>query len=312
MTELSAQMKPHAMDMHGHSPGVVLRSLVIGLTAFLTLVDLFATQAILPVLARTYHVTPRDRRRRQRQTIGMAIAGLWSAFSARISTGGSAFWSAWCCSRPHHAARRRTRPHDLHDPAGASGPLHGVGFYAHAGLSGRAMQLADAGGAFAAYITGNVASNLIGRLIRRRWSTLRAGSEFLFFALLNLAGAVLVYFTIRRVQPMPADARAQSPFAAWSPICAIRGCGRPSPSASASCSPSSAPLPSSISYWCVRRCRSGDGPRLRLFRVPAFRRHHAVCRQGRGPIRHPAGVWGALAVAASACRCCCLRICRMC
>ena len=44
--------------MHGQSPGVVLRSLVIGLTAFLTVVDLFATQAILPSLARHYNVTP--------------------------------------------------------------------------------------------------------------------------------------------------------------------------------------------------------------------------------------------------------------
>jgi MFS family permease len=50
----------------------------------------------------------------------------------------------------------------------------------------------DAGGAFAAYITGNVASNLIGRL----------ATNFYFFTLLNLSGALLVYFTIKRVQPM--------------------------------------------------------------------------------------------------------------
>ena len=41
------------------SPGVVLRSLVIGLTAFLTVVDLFATQAILPSLTRHYNVIAR-------------------------------------------------------------------------------------------------------------------------------------------------------------------------------------------------------------------------------------------------------------
>ena len=35
-----------------------LRLLVIGLTAFLTVVDLFATQAILPTLVRTYGVGP--------------------------------------------------------------------------------------------------------------------------------------------------------------------------------------------------------------------------------------------------------------
>jgi len=36
------------MPAHAHSPGVILRSIVIGLTAFLTVVDLFAAQAILP------------------------------------------------------------------------------------------------------------------------------------------------------------------------------------------------------------------------------------------------------------------------
>ena len=73
----------------------------------------------------------------------------------------------------------------------------------------------DAGGAFAAYIAGNVASNLIGRLVSAAVvDTLGLASNFYFFALLNLAGAVLVYFTIHRVQPMHAMPAAQSPFAA--------------------------------------------------------------------------------------------------
>ena len=73
----------------------------------------------------------------------------------------------------------------------------------------------DAGGAFAAYITGNVASNLIGRLVSAAVvDTLGLASNFYFFALLNLAGAVLVYFTIQRVKPMHAMPTAQSPFAA--------------------------------------------------------------------------------------------------
>src|SRR5450631_4453248 len=73
----------------------------------------------------------------------------------------------------------------------------------------------DAGGAFAAYITGNVASNLIGRLVSAAVvDTLGLASNFYFFALLNLAGAVLVYFTIQRVQPMRSMAMTQTPFAA--------------------------------------------------------------------------------------------------
>src|SRR5689334_16524474 len=61
-----------------------LRSLVIGLTAFLTLVDLFATQAILPRLAETYGVTPAAMSFAvNASTMGMAIAGLVIAFFAR-------------------------------------------------------------------------------------------------------------------------------------------------------------------------------------------------------------------------------------
>ena len=73
----------------------------------------------------------------------------------------------------------------------------------------------DAGSAFAAYVTGNVASNLIGRLVSAAVAdTLGLASNFYFFALLNLAGAALVYFTIHRVQPMHAMPAAQSPLAA--------------------------------------------------------------------------------------------------
>src|SRR5207237_1591138 len=73
----------------------------------------------------------------------------------------------------------------------------------------------DAGGAFAAYITGNVASNLIGRLVSAAVvDSFGLASNFYFFALLNLAGAVLVYFTISHVKPMHAMPAMQSPFKA--------------------------------------------------------------------------------------------------
>jgi predicted MFS family arabinose efflux permease len=73
----------------------------------------------------------------------------------------------------------------------------------------------DASGAFAAYVTGNVASNLIGRLTSAAVAdTLGLASNFYFFAMLNLAGAVLVFFTIGRVKPMHAMAPPPSPLAA--------------------------------------------------------------------------------------------------
>src|SRR5258705_1734621 len=77
MADISAPMKPEAIEMHVHSAGVVLRSLIIGLTAFLTVVDLFATQAILPSLARHYNVTPAAMGFAvNASTMGMAVAGL--------------------------------------------------------------------------------------------------------------------------------------------------------------------------------------------------------------------------------------------
>ena len=54
-----------------------LRAFTIGLTAFLTVVDLFATQAILPSLTAAYGVTPAAMGFAvNASTIGMAIGGL--------------------------------------------------------------------------------------------------------------------------------------------------------------------------------------------------------------------------------------------
>jgi predicted MFS family arabinose efflux permease len=53
--------------------------------------------------------------------------------------------------------------------------------------------------AFAAYITGNVASNLFGRLMSAALAdTLGIAGNFYVFAALNLAGALLVYLTLSR------------------------------------------------------------------------------------------------------------------
>src|SRR6516165_9805462 len=81
----------HTIDMprmgaHGDTVRVLRRTIVIGLTAFLTVVDLFATQAILPSLAQAYQVTPAAMSFAvNASTMGMAVAGLSVAlFSRRI------------------------------------------------------------------------------------------------------------------------------------------------------------------------------------------------------------------------------------
>src|SRR5215213_2482870 len=64
-----------------------------------------------------------------------------------------------------------------------------------------------AAGAFAAYVTGNVASNLIGRLASAALADhLGLAGNFLGFAALNLAGAALVHATIDRAEPAAAHA----------------------------------------------------------------------------------------------------------
>jgi predicted MFS family arabinose efflux permease len=82
---------------------------------------------------------------------------------------------------------------------------------------GEHYSAADSASAFAAYITGNVASNLIGRLISAGVADhFGLAWNFYFFAVLNLLGAVLVYFTVQRTPCMTCiGASTHSHFSAW-------------------------------------------------------------------------------------------------
>src|SRR5258705_2025621 len=82
-TAEAAPLMP-AMEASARARGALLRELVIGLTAFLTVVDLFATQAILPSLVRHYQVTPAAMGLAvNASTMGMAVSGLAVALFAR-------------------------------------------------------------------------------------------------------------------------------------------------------------------------------------------------------------------------------------
>ena len=205
------------MDLHGRSPGVVLRSLVIGLTAFLTVVDLFATQAILPSLTRHYGVTPAAMGFAvNASTLGMAVAGLLVGsliphidrrLGIPVSLVLLAVPTTLLASAPDLTVFTILRV--------MQGLCMASAFALTLAYLGEQCSSIDAGGAFAAYIAGNVASNLIGRLVSAALvDSFGLASNFYFFALLNLAGAVLVYFTIRSVQPMHAMPATQSPLAA--------------------------------------------------------------------------------------------------
>src|SRR4051812_20203364 len=91
--------------------------------------------------------------------------------------------------------------------------------------------MADSSGAFAAYITGNVASNLIGRLVAAAVADrLGLATSFYVFAILNLVGALLVYFTIRHVERASDDDGTST-----APLAALRALLRAPISARLSC-----------------------------------------------------------------------------
>jgi MFS transporter, YNFM family, putative membrane transport protein len=219
MSQASPAAMPATMPMHGHASAVLLRSFVIGLTAFLTVVDLFATQAILPSLTRAYGVTPAAMGFAvNASTMGMAVAGLGVAFFSHwidrrlgilISLALLAIPTALLAIAPDLTTFTILRI--------TQGLCMASAFSLTLAYLGEQCSSMDAGGAFAAYITGNVASNLIGRLISAAVADhFGLAWNFYFFAALNLAGAVLVYFTISRTATMEHGDTAASPLAALS------------------------------------------------------------------------------------------------
>ena len=219
MTQATPALATAEMEMHEHSSGVLLRTVVIGLTAFLTVVDLFATQAILPTLTLAYNVTPAAMGVAvNASTMGMAVAGLAVSLLSRhidrrlgilISLATLSIPTALLAIAPDLTTFTVLRI--------VQGLCMASAFTLTLAYLGEECSAADAGGAFAAYITGNVASNLIGRLMSAALADhLGLATSFYVFEALNLAGAVLVYFTVARAAPMEqVSAAPRSPFAAW-------------------------------------------------------------------------------------------------
>jgi predicted MFS family arabinose efflux permease len=70
--------------------------------------------------------------------------------------------------------------------------------------------------AFAAYVTGNVASNLFGRLMATATTDhYGLSGAFYLFSELNLSGADLAFLVIQKSQPIHAMAEERMPFARW-------------------------------------------------------------------------------------------------
>lgn len=218
MTETAAITRTPLVPGEARGSSLLARELVIGLTAFLTVVDLFATQAILPSLVRHYQVSPAAMGFAvNASTMGMAVAGLAVAFFSRsidrrmgiaISLALLAIPTALLAVAPGLGTFTALRI--------AQGVFMAAAFALTLAYLGEEYSEEAAASAFAAYITGNVASNLIGRLVSAALADyLGLAANFYVFAVLNLAGAVLVFFTVHRMQPQQPMQARRSPLATW-------------------------------------------------------------------------------------------------
>lgn len=193
-----------------------LRTTIIATTAFLTLVDLFAMQAVLPALARRYDVAPAAIGVAvNASTVGMAIASaaitIWSRSIDRrrgvvASLALLALPTALLAGAPDLATFTALRI--------AQGLCMASAFSLMLAYLGEHFDAADSASVFAAYIAGNVASNFIGRLLSAAVADhFGLAAAFYAFAGLNLLGAALASLTIAHAPPMsPATVPARSPL----------------------------------------------------------------------------------------------------
>jgi len=194
------------------------QNVVIALISFVTLVDLFAVQAILPSLARAFQVTPAEMGFAvNASTIGMAVAGISVALlSRRINRRVGICVSLALLSIPTVAL---SLTHDLTVFAAlrvAQGLCMSAAFTLTMAYLAEQGSTHDTGSALAAYITGNVASNLFGRLMSGTVTDmLGLAPNFYLFACLNLAGAALVYVSLNRCSAAAPGGSAGSSLGAW-------------------------------------------------------------------------------------------------
>jgi predicted MFS family arabinose efflux permease len=191
---------------------------IISLIAFLTLVDLFAAQAILPSLQRQFEVSRATMGFAvNASTLGMAVAGLAVGMFGRSLDRRNGIWISLTLLAVPTALLAVTR--DITLFAGlrvAQGLCMATAFTLTMAYLAEHYPADRATGALAAYVTGNVASNLFGRILPA-WVADIGGLSIntLTFAVLNLAGAALVWATLNRTERMMPNRQMHSINGSW-------------------------------------------------------------------------------------------------
>jgi MFS transporter, YNFM family, putative membrane transport protein len=194
------------------------RFAVIALIAFLTLVDLFAAQAILPSLVAKFGVSRATMGVAvNASTFGMAIAGIAVALFGRNIDRRNGIWVSLAVLAIPTTLLAMTD--DIATFAllrVAQGLCMSAAFTLTVAYLAEHFSPAQATGALAAYVTGNVASNFFGRLASAAVAdTFGISTNFLTFATLNLAGALLVRLTLEKTGRVLATGGAMPALNGW-------------------------------------------------------------------------------------------------
>jgi MFS transporter, YNFM family, putative membrane transport protein len=194
------------------------RAAIIGVIGFLTLVDLFATQAVLPSLAKLYGVSPAAIGSAvNATTIGMATSCLGIALISQHIPRRLGIWvSLALLAIP--TSLLAIAPDLLSFTALRilQGVFMAAAFTLTMAYLAEHCSAEQTATALAAYITGVVASNLVGRLVAASIADLFGlATSFYFFAILNLAGALLVVLNLRRISSLGAAGKRPSSLASW-------------------------------------------------------------------------------------------------
>jgi MFS transporter, YNFM family, putative membrane transport protein len=179
--------------------------IIIGVIGFLTLVDLFAAQAILPSLAERFGAAPAEIGFAvNASTIGMALAGLGVVFfGGAVDRRIGVVASLALLSLPTFALSLVPDLSAFTALRIVQGVFMVTAFSLTMSYLAERCTAAQSTTALAAYVTGVVASNLVGRLVAATVTgELGVPANFVLFAALNLAGAALAYFVLRAAKPM--------------------------------------------------------------------------------------------------------------
>ncbi len=207
------------MHAEHQSVAALWRTIVIGLIGFFTLVDLFAAQAIVPSLVEAYGVSPAAMGFAvNASTMGMAVSGLVVALIGRRLNQKAGIWmslvllaipTTLLASAPDLVTFTWLRIFQ--------GIFMAAAFTLTMAYLAEQCSAKDTASALAAYITGGVASNLVGRIISGSIADyFGLATNFYAFAALNVAGAILVLASLQRATPMTAVGPvARSAFSSW-------------------------------------------------------------------------------------------------